>query len=143
MQHKPSQADHSINEVLLIPLKLIRSNRDSVTKAREAHLIDKAMTLEPHGTGLDKLNRDIYLFSSLSFSVCYVLKSRICRRSSFICIHFSFRAPVEGLCCKPKYLANFIHHFIFVLFLYFFYHSSCRKDQVYSFKFKIWYSRFY
>ena len=28
-------ADHSINEVLLIPLELIRSNRDSVTKARD------------------------------------------------------------------------------------------------------------
>ena len=47
----------------------------------------------------------------------------------FFCIHFSFRAPVEGLCCKPKYRANFIHHFIFVPFLYFFYHSSCSKDQ--------------
>ena len=44
-----NQADHSINDVLLIPLELIRSNRDSVRKEREAHLIDKAMTLEPHG----------------------------------------------------------------------------------------------
>ena len=35
-----NQADHSINDVLLIPLELIRSNRDSVRKAREAHLID-------------------------------------------------------------------------------------------------------
>ena len=42
-----NQADHSINEVLLIPLELIRSNRDSLRKARETHLIDKAMTLEP------------------------------------------------------------------------------------------------
>ena len=43
-----NQAYHSINEVLpLIPLELIRSNRDSVRKARETHLIDKVMTLEP------------------------------------------------------------------------------------------------
>ena len=41
-----NQADHSINDVLLIPLELIRSNRDSVRKVRKAHLIDKAMTLE-------------------------------------------------------------------------------------------------
>ena len=41
-----NQADHSINDVLLIPLELIRSNCDSVRKAREAHLIDKAMTLD-------------------------------------------------------------------------------------------------
>ena len=51
------------------------------------------------------------------------------QRSSLICIHFSFLAPVEGLCCEPKYRANIIHHFIFVFFLYFFNHSSCRKDQ--------------
>ena len=29
----------------------------------------------------------------------------------------------------PKYRANIIHHFISVFFLYFSYHSSCRKDQ--------------
>ena len=33
----------------LIPLELIHTNRDSVRKAREAHLIDKAKTLEPQG----------------------------------------------------------------------------------------------
>ncbi|CAH3030031.1 unnamed protein product, partial [Porites evermanni] len=32
-------SDHSINVVLLIPPELIHSNRDSVRKAREAHLI--------------------------------------------------------------------------------------------------------
>ena len=32
-----NQADHSINDVLLIPLELIRSNRDSVRKAHDAH----------------------------------------------------------------------------------------------------------
>ena len=44
-----NQPGHSINDVLLIPLELIHSNRDSVRKAREAHLIAKAMILEPHG----------------------------------------------------------------------------------------------
>ena len=33
----------------LIPLEKIHSSRDSVRKARESHLIDKAMTLKPHG----------------------------------------------------------------------------------------------
>ena len=33
------------------------NNRDSVRKAREAHLIDKAMTLDPHGINRpDELN---------------------------------------------------------------------------------------
>ena len=31
------------------PLGTYSNNRDSVRKAREAHLIDKAMTLEPNG----------------------------------------------------------------------------------------------
>ena len=32
-----------------IPLELIHSNRDSIRKAREAFLISKGKTLEPHG----------------------------------------------------------------------------------------------
>ena len=33
-----NQPGHSINDILLIPLELIHNNRDSVRKAREAHL---------------------------------------------------------------------------------------------------------
>ena len=35
----------------LIPLEIIhsKSSSDSIHKARESHLIDKAMTLEPNG----------------------------------------------------------------------------------------------
>ena len=40
---------HSVNDIRLIPLELIHNNRDSVRKAREAHLIEKAKTLEPQG----------------------------------------------------------------------------------------------
>ena len=35
--------------IRLIPIELIRSKRDSVRKAREAHLINKAKTLHPFG----------------------------------------------------------------------------------------------
>ena len=44
-----NQAGHSINDVHLIPIELIRSKRDSIRKAREAHLINKAKTLHPFG----------------------------------------------------------------------------------------------
>ena len=44
-----NQPGHSINDVHLIPLKLIRSNHNSVRKVREAHLIIKAKTLHPFG----------------------------------------------------------------------------------------------
>ena len=40
---------HSVNDIRLIPLELIHTNRDPVRKAREAHLTDKAKTLEPQG----------------------------------------------------------------------------------------------
>ena len=40
---------HSINDIELIPLELIHSNRESIRKAREAFLISKGKTLEPHG----------------------------------------------------------------------------------------------
>ena len=33
-----NQARHSINDVILIPLELIHSNRDAVRKALKAHL---------------------------------------------------------------------------------------------------------
>ena len=50
------QADRSVNNVILIPLEIIHSNLD-LRKALKAHLIDKAMTLEPHGINrLDEFN---------------------------------------------------------------------------------------
>ena len=36
-------------DMQLIPLELVKSNRDSVRKAREAYLIERGQTLEPHG----------------------------------------------------------------------------------------------
>ena len=41
--------DHSANDIKLIPLKLIKSNRDSVRKAREAYFIERGKTPEPLG----------------------------------------------------------------------------------------------
>ena len=41
--------NHSASDMQLIPLELIKSNRDDVRKAREAHFIDKGQTLEPKG----------------------------------------------------------------------------------------------
>ena len=56
-EHFLSHSDHSDTDIQLIPLEKIHSSRDSVRKARESHLIDKAMTLEPHAAhGLN--NRD-------------------------------------------------------------------------------------
>ena len=47
-EHFLSHSNHSHTDMSLIPLEKIHSSRDSVRKAWESHLIDKAMTLEPH-----------------------------------------------------------------------------------------------
>ena len=39
--------DHSANDITLIPLELIKSERDSVRRGREAYLIERGKTLEP------------------------------------------------------------------------------------------------
>ena len=67
-------------------------------------------------------------------SSCVTVKKAKCslrgkRKGRF---HFTVLASVEdveGLCCKPKYRADIIHHFILVCCLHFFYLFSCRKDQ--------------
>ena len=40
---------HFMNNIELIPLELITSNRDAIRKAREAFLISKGKTLKPFG----------------------------------------------------------------------------------------------
>ena len=49
-----NQAGHSINDVILIPLELVRSNRDAVRKARQAlhreHIISSRNKTRPDET---------------------------------------------------------------------------------------------
>ena len=59
-EHFLSHSNHSHTDMQLIPLEKIHSSRDSVRKARESHLIDKAMTLEPHG--LNQGRNQLYFF---------------------------------------------------------------------------------
>ena len=68
---------HSINNIELIPLELIKLNRDGIRKAREALLISKGKTLEPHGINRrDKLNLYNFLFiSSFCTRLCSLLLS--------------------------------------------------------------------
>ena len=40
--------DHTATDMQLIPLELVKSNRDGVRKAREAYLIERGQTLEPY-----------------------------------------------------------------------------------------------
>ena len=62
----------------LIPLELVKSNRDSVRKIKEAYLIERGQTLEPHG-----LNKKVSTFHLhyLSMFRSFVL---------FIAVHYYF-----------------------------------------------------
>ena len=51
-EHFLSDSNYSHTGMQLIPLEKIHSSRDSVRKARESHLLDKAMTLESPGLNL-------------------------------------------------------------------------------------------
>ena len=44
--------NHTANDMQLIPIEKVFSNRDSVRKAREAFLISKGRTLLPHGLNI-------------------------------------------------------------------------------------------
>ena len=73
-----NHADHSINDVLLASLEPIRSHRDPF-RGSPPPQSNEAMTLEPRCIiRTDQLSGDIYLFSSLLFSACYIFKSRKC-----------------------------------------------------------------
>ena len=48
----------------LIPPELVKSNRDSVRKAREAYLIERGQTLEPHGLNINKKDEKYVSFAS-------------------------------------------------------------------------------
>ena len=48
-EHFLSHSNHSYTDMQLIPLEKIHSSGDSIRNARESYLIDKAMTVEPHG----------------------------------------------------------------------------------------------
>ena len=43
-----SEAINGTNDMQLISLELVQSNRDSARRAREACLIERSQTLEPH-----------------------------------------------------------------------------------------------
>ena len=71
--------DHNASDMLLIPLELIKSNRDSTRKAREAYLIDRGQTLEPLGLNRRDETRTFFpsfiLLSYINFSLLGILFS--------------------------------------------------------------------
>ena len=89
--------DHSANDVTLIPLELIKCNRDSVRKAREAYLIERGNTLEP--LGMNKKNEMSYILHFF-----YLL--------SFIYTIFTFQISFKSLLQRFLFSYTFNVHFL-------------------------------
>ena len=51
-EHFLSSTNHTANDMQLIPIEKISSNRDSIRKAREAFLIPKGRTTVPDGLNI-------------------------------------------------------------------------------------------
>ena len=51
-KHFLSSPNHTTNDMQLIPIEKIFSNRDSIRKAREAFLIKKGRTINPDGLNI-------------------------------------------------------------------------------------------
>ena len=51
-EHFLSSPNHTANDMLLIPIEKIFSNRDFIRKAREAYLIQKGKTIDPAGLNI-------------------------------------------------------------------------------------------
>ena len=102
-----NQARHSINDVILIPLELIRSNRDAVRKAREAHLIHTWPSSLIYDTTQSSIPVTIQCF------YCHIFKFLFVTNFSFY-FHFSF-SPWRRFVFKPKYWAICLNIYFFVL----------------------------
>ena len=72
-QHFLSHSNHSHTGMKLIPLEKIHFSRDSVREAREAHWIDKAMTLEPNGLN----HRDELLYNIVFLIISSVTSANL------------------------------------------------------------------
>ena len=84
--------DHSANDIILIPLELIKSNRDSVRKAREAYLIERGKTLEPLGMNTVFISSICYhlfiLFLHFKFLSSHYINGFCFQRSLFFSVYF-------------------------------------------------------
>ena len=63
-------SNHSDNHMLLIPIEKLKNGRDSFRKAREAHLIHKAKTIEP--LGINKRD-ELLLYIVYLLFFCYLV----------------------------------------------------------------------
>ena len=116
-EHFQSSPNHTANDMLLIPIEKIFSNRDSIRKAREAYLIQKGKTIDPAGLNIrEETYIYCYLYHVISLFFHLILISSLpCqsflrisgitkisnKKITFQCKIFI--VPEEGWFGQPKY----------------------------------------
>ena len=139
-EHFLSSPNHTANDMLLIPIEKIFSNRDSIRKAREAFLIQKGKTIDPDGLNIREetyqycyLYHVISLFFHLILISCLHCQSSFLRISGFtkICnkrITFQYKifiVPEEGWFGQPKYSTHIKTFLRCAGFCLYFLHCYC------------------
>ena len=84
LEHFLSSPNLTANDMILIPIEKIFSNRDSIRKAREAFLIQKGRTIDPDGLNIcEETFQYCYLLSCyfIIFSSYTYLYSLLCQLS--------------------------------------------------------------
>ena len=86
-EHFLSSPNHTANDMQLIPIEKIFSNRDSIRKVKEAFLISKGRTLVPHGLNI---REETYQLFSFVFLVSFYYFLFILRYHCYFSIIFIF-----------------------------------------------------
>ena len=94
-EHFLSSPNHTANDMLLIPIEKIFSNRDSIRKAREAFLIQKGKTIDPDGLNIrEETYSYCYLYHAISLFFHLIL---------IFCLHCQSFLRISGftkICTK-------------------------------------------
>ena len=72
-EHFLSSPNHTANDMILIPIEKIFSNRDSIRKARETVLIPKCTTIDPDGLNIREETYFILLLVIMLFHYFFTL----------------------------------------------------------------------
>ena len=77
-EHFLSSPNHTANDMQLIPVEKIFSNRDSIREAREAFSIQKGRTIDPDGLNIrEETYNCFHLFSFIMFFYHVILFYRM------------------------------------------------------------------
>ena len=100
---------HTFNDMQLIPIEKVFSNRDSIRKAREAFLILKGRTIDPEGLNIrEETYYFIYLYCFISYFTILVYFYFILHcQFNYLYVFPGLRKIPQSLHIKHPFQCNF------------------------------------